>query len=61
MQLELNAQELDELETILRRGLGDLREEVYKSETAEYKDALRAREVVLSGLLERVRALKTRA
>jgi hypothetical protein len=59
MQLDLNAQELEELEEVLDSSLGGLREEVYKAEVAAFKDRLHQREVVLRSLLERIRALRT--
>ncbi len=58
MQLSLGSDEAEVLEEILTSALGDLREQVYKSEVAEYKAALRQREAIVTGLLERIRALK---
>ncbi len=58
MQLSLRSDEAEVLEEILTSALGDLREQVYKSEVAEYKAALRQREAIVTGLLERIRALK---
>jgi len=58
MQLSLGSDEAEVLEEILSSALGDLREQVYKSEVAEYKAALRQREAIVTGLLERIRALK---
>jgi hypothetical protein len=59
MQLDLNAQELEELEDVLANSLGGLREEVYKAEVAAFKDRLHQREAVLSSLLQRIRGLRT--
>ena len=60
MQLELTDQELQELEGILNQSLSGVREEVYKAEVADYKDALKRREQVLTSVLERIRALRVR-
>jgi hypothetical protein len=59
MQLALSADELDVLESVLKSALGALREEIYKTEVAEYKDGLKARESIIVALLERVRAQPT--
>jgi len=59
MQLALGSDEADVLEAILTSALGDLREEVYKAEVAEYKTALKQREAIVTNLLERIRALKS--
>jgi hypothetical protein len=54
MQLQLTAAELAVLQDILSTALGELKEEVYKTETAEYKDTLKAREATIQGLLSRL-------
>ena len=59
MQLALGSDEAEVLEEILTSALGDLREQVYKAEVAEYKTALKQREAVVTNLLERIRTLKT--
>ena len=59
MQLELGAEELETLESVLSQSLSGLREEVYKAEVQDYKDALKRREQVINGVLQRVRALAT--
>ena len=61
MHLDVSTAELEELETILSRGLGDVREQIYKSEVADYKSSLKVREINLTALLERVRSLRTTA
>jgi hypothetical protein len=61
MQLEINRQELETLEELLRRSLGDVREEVYKAEVSDYKAGLKAREAVVTALLERVQAARALA
>ena len=58
MQLPLGSDEAEVLEEILTSALGDLRQQVYKSVVAEYKAALKQREAIVAGLLERVRALQ---
>ena len=58
MQLALGSDEAEVLEEILTSALGDLREQVYKAEVAEYKTALKQREAIVTNLLERIRTLK---
>lgn len=55
MQLQLSADEVAVLSAVLESALGDLREEVYKAEVADYKAGLKQRETIIAGLLERVR------
>ena len=54
MQLELTADEHALLVTILDQALRDLKEEVYHTETMEYKEALKQREQLLQGLLSKL-------
>jgi hypothetical protein len=54
MLLQLSDAELKVLEDVLRRAMGDLREEIYKTEAAEYQAQLHKREVVLDGLLTKM-------
>ena len=54
MQLELSEPEREVLEEVLRRALGGLREEIYKTEVAEYKAGLKEREATIQALLARV-------
>jgi Mg2+/Co2+ transporter CorC len=56
MQLELSDVEREVLEDVLERVLGDLREEIYKTDTADFKHALKGRESVIKALLARLRA-----
>jgi hypothetical protein len=56
VQLEIKPNEAEVLEEILRRALGDLREEIYKAEVADYKAALKQREAIVVSLLERLAA-----
>jgi hypothetical protein len=54
MQLDLTAEEVAVLADVLDSALGETREEVYKSEVTEYKDALKRREAVLAAVLQRM-------
>jgi hypothetical protein len=54
MQLDLTADEVTVLSDVLQGALGALREEIYKSETTDYKESLKRREQVLGGLLSRL-------
>ena len=54
MQLEMRPTEAQVLEEILRRALGDIREEIYKAEVADYKAVLKEREAIVQSLLERL-------
>ncbi len=56
MQLDITPAEAQVLEEVLARALGDLREEIYKSEVTDYKAALKQREVIIQSLLQRLRA-----
>jgi hypothetical protein len=56
MQLDIGADEARVLAEILEKALGDLREEVYKAEVADYKVLLKQREAVIAQILERLRA-----
>jgi hypothetical protein len=57
MQLEVSAGELDVLEEVLSTELGGLREQIYKTEVADYKTGLKEREAYVTALLSRVRTL----
>ena len=54
MQLFVNERELDVLVDVLRSAMGDLREEIYKTESAPYEAQLKSREVILTGLVDRL-------
>jgi hypothetical protein len=56
MQIDLTADETAVVTEILENARGEVREQIYKSEVSEYKDALRQREVLLTGLLTRLGA-----
>jgi hypothetical protein len=60
MQLDLTSDEGNVLAEVLDSALGELREQIYKSEVAEYKDALKVREAVIMSVLQRLGA-RTRA
>jgi RimJ/RimL family protein N-acetyltransferase len=50
MRIELTAEDLELLREVVERTAAELREEVYKTEAAEWKRALKAREQVLAAL-----------
>lgn len=54
MVIELTREELELLRELLKRAYGDLREEIYKTETFEYKMELKRQEVVLEGIMNKV-------
>ena len=54
MQLDLSAAEAAVLADVLDSALGELREEIYKSEVAEYKTTLKEREALLTAMLQRL-------
>ena len=56
MQLEINPAEAQVLEELVRRALGDLREEIYKAEVADYKASLKEREAIIQSVLQRLTA-----
>jgi hypothetical protein len=55
MTLELTAPERDVLLGILDDELGRLKGEIYKTETWEYKEQLKAREATIESLIARLR------
>ncbi|HLC25690.1 MAG TPA: hypothetical protein VJM80_02860 [bacterium] len=57
MELILGPQEQKLLLEILESYLGDLREEVYKTETFRFKEDLKARETLLRSLIEKIQKL----
>ena len=56
MQIDLSADETAVVSQILESALGELREEIYKSELAEYKARLKQRETVITGVISRLSA-----
>jgi hypothetical protein len=56
MQLDISADEARVLAELLEKALGDIREQVYKAEVADYKVLLKQREAVITQVLARLRA-----
>jgi hypothetical protein len=56
MQLDISADDAAVLADILDSALGDLREEIYKAEVADYKARLKTREAIITRLLDQLRA-----
>jgi hypothetical protein len=56
MQLDLSANEVAILATLVDSALRDTREQVYKAAVPDYKQALRQREALLTSLLQRLGA-----
>jgi hypothetical protein len=56
MQLDISADEAQVLAELLEKALGDIREEVYKAEVADYKTLLKQRQRIIAELLARLRA-----
>ncbi|MBV9135386.1 MAG: hypothetical protein JO318_21960 [Chloroflexi bacterium] len=56
MQLDLTADEATVIADVLDSALGDLREQVYKTEVADYKDTLKRREAILTRVLGQLKA-----
>jgi hypothetical protein len=54
MNVELTAPERDLLLEMLRDDLGHLKGEIYRTETFEYKEELKAREQTLVGIIGRL-------
>ncbi len=54
MQLDLSPSEAAVVADVLESALGELREEIYKAEVADYKTSLKEREAVLTGVLQRL-------
>ncbi len=55
MRLELTEAQASELREILESYLGDLRMEVAQTDSMDYRERLKAREVVIKDLLLRLR------
>ena len=55
MKIEMTAPERDLLLTLLDDELGRLKGEIYKTETWDYKEELKAREQTLTSLLDRLK------
>ncbi len=57
MRIELSQEEVDLLRELLARANADLREEVYRTEAAAWKRALKTQERVLQTLIEKLASL----
>lgn len=57
MQIEISADEAEVLTDVVDSALGDIREEIYKAEVADYKANLKRREAVIVNVLQRLRSL----
>jgi hypothetical protein len=61
MQLDLSSDETTLLTEVLSSALGDVREGVYQAAVPDYKAALKQRESLIRGLLDRLNAGEVRA
>jgi hypothetical protein len=59
MLLRIDEREHELLLELLHTAMGNLREEIYKTETTDYRAMLMEREKVLTGLLEGLAALES--
>ena len=55
MQLDVSPEAAAVLQEVLSQELGSMREQIYKSEVAEYKAALKQREQLLQSVLAQLR------
>jgi len=53
-QIELSDEEIAILADLLDQDYRNLKEEIYKTETREFKEALKAREALMVGLLTKL-------
>jgi hypothetical protein len=56
MLLQLEPLDYEVLADVLRRAMADLREEIYKTDAAEYQAQLKTREAILRGLIQQLHA-----
>jgi hypothetical protein len=56
MNLELGTDERTLLAGLVDESLRNLKEEIYHTDTAEYKDQLKAREALMIGILQKLNA-----
>ena len=54
MLLELDRQEFEVVAGVLRRAMGDLREEIYKTDLSELEEQLKQRETILEAVMQRL-------
>jgi hypothetical protein len=59
--LQLTTEEQDLVGELLDRAYRDLKEEIYKTEAREFKEALHARERILQGLIQKISAMDSGA
>ncbi len=55
MQVELTDAEQELLANLLDNAMRDLKEEIYHTETFDYKEQLKEREALMAGLLTKVK------
>jgi hypothetical protein len=56
MLLELDRHEVEVVGDVLRRAAGDLREEIYKTEAADFHAQLKRRQAVLARVVQKIAA-----
>lgn len=61
MQFEIFAEEQQLLLDLLQTELGNIRQEIHHTETYEYRDKLKAREVLIRELIQKFKAEKVSA
>jgi hypothetical protein len=54
MQLDLTEQEVDVLRDLMTRERGDVKEEIYKTDTPDYKALLKKREAAIVSILTKL-------
>jgi hypothetical protein len=60
MQLELTEQELDVLREVIARERGDVKQEIHRTDTPEYRALLKTREAAILSILTKLEGLTTR-
>jgi hypothetical protein len=61
MQLQLTSEELEVLRDLLSRELGNVKEEVYRTDSPEYKRLVKVREASILSLLAKLQDNTARA
>jgi hypothetical protein len=56
MSLQLTSEELELLREVVNRELGNVKEEVYKTDSLEYKLQLRSREATIVAILSKLQS-----
>jgi hypothetical protein len=54
MQLQLTAEEFELLRDVIRRERGNVKGEVYKTDSADYKRLLKSREALIVSILDKL-------